>query len=314
MRIAIAGSGRLGLSLMAPLLESSHEIVALVQNGRLARGLGRRLRTASSIVFAPNSSVIGLAVRHRIPVLWIDRMSEKELMPLRALGPDVLLVGGFGIILKEPILGLPRIGCVNAHSSLLPKHRGPNPFAAVILAGEQESGVTFHVMDAGIDTGDILEQFPYPLEADDTALTAHDKACDVAAERVVSVMDRIEREGLRGAPQDPALASYDGKLEDRAAQIDWAKPAREIERMARACRPFFLPRFRHRGRTVFVTQLTVDETPANAAPATVIESVPRVKIAAGQGAIVIEAAYVTYPFPWLWPAPWSRPKPGQKVS
>ena len=170
MRIAIAGDGHLGMSLMEPLLGSRHDVVALVQNGRTATGFGRTMTKAAGSLFGSFAGVAGKAIQRGIPVVWIDRMTEEELAPLRAIASGVLLVGGFSVILKKKLLELPKIGCVNMHSSLLPKHRGPNPFSAVVMAGDAESGVTFHQMDEGIDTGPILEQYRFPIRKQDTAL------------------------------------------------------------------------------------------------------------------------------------------------
>ena len=314
MRIAIAGSGQLAFGLFRSLLESSHEVVALVQNGRLTRGWKRPLLTGGSFVFAGASSNLGLAMTNRIPIIWISRMDEVELAPLREIEPDILLVGGFGVILKAPLLSLPRVGCLNTHSSLLPKHRGPNPFSAVLMADERETGVTFHVMDEGIDTGNILEQHAFPIGEQDTALTVYYKACDLAGRRVVELMDRVEREGLRGTPQDESAAGYDAKLTGEDAYIDWGLPAREIERRARACKPFHVPRFRHHGRILYVTRMTWDGQPVDAAPGTVVGLKPNVGIATGCGTISILVAYSLRPVPWSWPSPWRHPALGDVVS
>ena len=136
MRVAFAGTGLMGVQLLMAIVESSHEVVAVVQNGRKTQGLSRRLNPTAASVFLSGSNVAGAAKRLRIPIVWIDRMEAPELAPLHELAPDLLLVGGFGIILKAPLLSLPTLGCLNCHPSLLPRHRGPNPFAAVVLAGE----------------------------------------------------------------------------------------------------------------------------------------------------------------------------------
>ncbi len=312
MRIAVAASGRLAVSLSRPLMESSHEIVAVVQNGRKTKGVKRRLLPSYLSVVAGGSSAPGFAIRRGIPIVWVDRMAD-DLEPLRAREPDILLVGGFDIILKRPLLDLPKIGCVNAHSSLLPKHRGPNPFCWALLANEQETGVTFHVMDEGIDTGDILDQTAFHIGPRDTALTLYAKACDVAAERVVDVMDRIEAEGLEGVPQDHNAASYDRKVTKEDTFIDWSLPAEEIDRRVRA---FWLlmSRFTFRGRTVCVRQTAFDAAPVNAEPGTVLTTRAPVRIATGQGTLIVDTAYCTSPFPSVWPGMWNRLKPGEKVS
>ncbi|NIA14060.1 MAG: hypothetical protein GWP08_08260 [Nitrospiraceae bacterium] len=313
MRIALAGSGRLAASIMAAVLDSPHELVALVQNGRTRRGFGRALASATSHVFGARTTVLGLAARHRVPLIWIDRMDQEELAPLRELKPDLLVVGGFSVILNKPLLKLARIGSVNVHSSLLPKHRGPNPFLAVVLHGEKETGVTFHIMEEGIDTGDIIEQYAFPLTDKDTSYSVYQRACNLARERVVEVLDGIEAHGLHGAPQDHKAATYDQRLAGDDTYIDWTRPASEIDRFVRACRPFVMPRFRSRGRNVYVTRIAWDDTPVDAAPGTVIESRPYVKIATGRGTVSILVAYVSSP-PWVWPSLWLRPKPAGKVE
>ena len=313
MRIAIVGEGHLAMGLMGPLLGSGHEVVALVQNGRASKGLRRSFLRAAGRIAGPFAGITGLALRRGIHVVWIDRMTEDELAPLRAQAPDVLLVGGFSIILKKPILELPRIGCVNVHSSLLPKHRGPNPFSAVILAGEEESGVTFHQIDEGIDTGPILEQFRFPIGPQDTALDVYHRACELGSRNVVEAMDRIEREGVHGQPQQ-GEATYDPKLRADDRYIDWTQSARAIERKVRALQPFFIARFHHGHRTVTTTRVHSDDTKASAAPGTVLSERLPVRVATGDGIVTILAAYASAPIPWIWPAPWNRLRSGDRLT
>lgn len=311
MRIAVAGGSQMAFSLLAPLIESSrHEVVALVQNGRRTKGAKRRLLPWYAGLLGGSTTVFGLGNRYGIPVIWIDRMAD-DLDPLRALAPDVLVVGGFDIILKRPLLELPRLGCVNAHSSLLPKHRGANPFSWVILVNERETGVTFHLIDEGIDTGDILDQTAFRIEPEDTATTLYLKACDVIADRVVAVMDRIEDEGLRGVPQDHSAASYDPKPLKEDAVIDWTLSAEEIDRRVRAF--WLMSRFTYRGKTVRVRRVRFDPTPVDAEPGTVLTASPPVRIATGRGTLIVEQAYSAGAFPWRWPTPWHKPKRGEKA-
>jgi methionyl-tRNA formyltransferase len=311
MRIVIAGTGRLGASLLRALLSSSHEVVAIVQDGRKTVGAQRWVNPARFL--GGRHSLAGVAARRGLPTIWIDQMTEEELAPLRRLAPDVLLVGGFGIILKRPLLDLPRVGCVNTHSSLLPRHRGPNPFCAVILAGEKESGVTFHVMEEGIDTGDILDQTTFPVDEDATAYDVYTDACDIAGERVVAVMNRIAREGLHGTRQDPALATYDKKPTLADAWIDWTRLAVEIDRMVRAMSPTPMPRFMHGNTVVYVARTRVDPRPVEAAPGTVLLNRTMPIIATGCGKIRLHVAFARRPFPWLWPAPWTRLAEGERL-
>ncbi len=313
MRIAVAGGGRLAVTLLRRLLESSHDIVAVVQNGRRTRGIRRTLRPWWLGLWGGETTMPGIAKRRGIPIVFIDEMGEDELRPLRSLKPDVLLVGGFDIILKRLILDLPSIGCVNAHSSLLPKHRGPNPFCAVLLAREKETGVTFHLMEENIDTGAILDQQAIPIGKRDTALTLYARACVVAGEQVIGVMDHIERCGLQGTPQDEQAVSYEKKATPKDMAIDWAQSAEAIDRHVRA-HVMMGAHFHAHGRKVCVERTTHSCEPVDAAPGTVLSSGTAIRIATGCGVVAIEAAYTVSPVVLSWPAWWNRPKQGEKVS
>lgn len=314
MRIAFAGTGLMGVSLLLPLLESSHEVVAVVQNGRRTKGLSRWLSPAFASVFMSNSNVAGIAKRLRIPIVWIDRMDDPELAPLRACNPDLLVVGGFGIILKAPLLRLPSMGCVNCHTSLLPRHRGPNPFQAVVLAGDQESGVTFHIMEEGIDTGPIIDQTPFALTETDTAYTVYQRASALAGDRIVPVIDRIASEGLAGTPQDEARATYDHKLAVDELLIDWSQPAAVIHRKIRACCLSPFARTYYNGDLIHVARAMMDAAPVDAEPGTVVEQRPWLKVATGTGTIAIRVAFTRRRIPMIWPAPWNRPQNGERLG
>ncbi len=314
MRIAVAGSGLLAVAVMEPLLEAGHSIAALVQNGRLVRGFQRRMLTFKSRFTHHSDSPLRLAALERIPVLWLDTMSPGELAPIVALKPDLLITSGFSIILKRPLLELPRIGCVNIHSSLLPRHRGPNPFSHVVLTGEDEAGVTFHVTSDGVDTGDILDQTPFLVGPDDTAMSVYVKACEITRVRIVPVIEAIDRHGLDGAPQDHSIATYDKLIDETRMRIDWAQPAVEIHRLVRALHQFGFARFFHRGRLVFVATTAYDEAPVPQAPGTIIATSPHVVIATGHGSLTIGTAMIATPIAWFWPPPWQRPKPSERLG
>jgi methionyl-tRNA formyltransferase len=301
------------MSLIEPLHESQHEIVAILQDGRRTRGLRRTLDPWMARAVNSRMSPSAYALRQGLPLIWLDKMTPEELAPLAAAKPDILLVGGFGIIIKPPLLELPRIGCVNCHSSLLPKHRGPNPFAWCLLTGETRTGATFHVMDPGIDTGDILDQTAFDITKEDTTLSIYRRACDQTRMRVVDVMDQVERDGLRGTPQDATLATYEKAPTAKEALLDWRKPAEELDRIVRALMPSPAPRFQHKGQTVYVFRLYPCEKPVDAPPGVVLSRHAGVTVATGAGSVRITAAFLKRPFPWLWPAPWHAPQVGEQL-
>lgn len=311
MRIALAGSGTLSVNMLEPLLESKHEVVAAILDGRDTKGYRRVLEPVFARYFRGAFSLGGRARKHGIPIYYIDRMTEAELAPLRALAIDVLLVGGFGVILKKPLLDLPARGCVNTHSSLLPRHRGPNPFSAAILAGDTESGVSFHWMEEGIDTGPVIAQHAIPLTGKSTMLGLYREACELAGRTVVDVMDRIEAGTAEALPQDESQASYEKKLTVAASWIDWTMSAEAIDRQVRGMSPQPYVRFHWRGRLVLVHLVSFDPAPVEAAPGTVLANRPLLKIATGEGTITLRVAFRRKPVPWLWPGAGRRPAVGE---
>ncbi len=305
MRILVAGGGRLVVSVLEPLLDAGHTIVGLLQNGRRTPQDGRTWFHAKRFLMPPALDPAALAYRRRIPVYWLDRMDESELAPLRALAPDLILTAGFSIIFNEALLALPALGCVNVHSSLLPKHRGPSPFAHVILAGEKESGITFHTMTTDIDAGTILAQDSFSLNALDTSVTVYYRCCDLAADMTADVIEDIETKGLVGRAQSAAASSYDPRITEDFVQIDWRDSAEYIERVVRASLAYYPAWFMHHGRRVRVYRATFDPRPIDAAPGTVLETRPYPVVATGAGRLVIHHARATRPIPWNWPAPWA---------
>ncbi len=301
MHILIAGTGKLGVCVAEPLVKSKHRIVGILQNGRQTKGIRRFLSPLFLGIFGGRDSILRLAQKHRIPIFWIDKMNEEELKSLKELSPDLIITCGFGIIFKKPILNLPKVGCINVHSSLLPRHRGPNPFYAVIRQGETQSGVTFHIMDEGIDTGPIIEQQSFPILDTDTAYTVYCRASELARTMVLDVVNRIEQEGLHGKPQNPEIASYDPKPTINDAIIRWDVPAIEIDRQVRSLSQTILTRFTYKGRNVFVTRVKVNDKEIFAEPGTVLHPRFPAEIATVKGSITLLSAFTLSPIMWIWP-------------
>ncbi len=305
MRILIAGGGRLAVSVMDPLLDAGHEIVGLLQNGRQTRPGRRGLLHALRLLTPPSLDPAALALRRRIPIFWLDRMDEAELAPLRATEPDLLLTAGFSLIFNDAMLALPGLGCVNVHSSLLPRHRGASPFAQVVWDGDRETGVTFHVMERRVDAGAILAQEALQLTSLDTSVTVYYRCCDLAREMTADTIADIELHGLVGTPQDESAATFDRRFSEAGAAVEWRDSAERIERLVRAAVAYYPAWFMHRGRRVEITRATFDPRDVNAEPGTVLETRPYPVVATGRGRLIIHAAHLSRPVPWSWPAIWA---------
>ncbi len=317
MRVAIAGTGTLGFNVLLGTVEAGHDVVALLVDGRKSKGFRRWFVPFISGIFGAAGTVTGYAKRHGIPIHYVDKMDEADLKPLRALDIDLLLVAGFAIILKKSLIHLPKFGTVNCHPSLLPLHRGPNPFAAVILAKRKETGVSFHVMEESIDSGDILMQQRLELDGTESAGQVYKQTSEMAGGMVAELLEQIERDGLAGTPQDNELSSYEGKHEGDVLFVNWDDSAEDIQRLCLASLPFAFPRFRDGNRIVYITKTTFDPEPVDEPPGTVLSVRERVsqttksgkdvsmrslaKIATGSGTITLWGALSARPLPGLWP-------------
>src|SRR3990170_278800 len=226
VRIVFMGSPEFALPTLRRLIESEHEVVAVVCQPDRPAGRGRALRPPP---------VKGLAEAHGLPVLQPERVNAPDaLAALRALAPDVIAIAAFGQILKQPLLDIPRRGALNVHASLLPKYRGAAPVAAAILAGEQVTGVTIMEVVLALDAGPILAQRALPIEPHDTTGTMTEKLAVLCADLLIDVLPAWERGDLVAQPQDDAAATYAPPVRREDARIDWSLPATDVWRCVRA--------------------------------------------------------------------------------
>jgi len=139
----------------------------------------------------------------------------------------------YGLLLPPAVLDLPPRGCLNVHASLLPRWRGAAPIQRALLAGDAQTGITIMQMDPGLDTGAILSQEPLAIAPNDTAGTLHDRLAALGARLLVKTLAA----NPAPQPQDAAAATYAARINKQEAEIDWRRPAMEIERQVRAFNP-----------------------------------------------------------------------------
>jgi methionyl-tRNA formyltransferase len=145
----------------------------------------------------------------------------------------------YGLILPEPILAIPTLGCWNIHASLLPRWRGAAPIQRAIEAGDQETGVCIMQMDAGLDTGPVLHRERERLDGSETAGSLHDRLAERGAQALLHCLGRLTAgDPPRPEPQAAEGATYARKLEKAEAEIDWSEPAALLERRVRAFNPW----------------------------------------------------------------------------
>ena len=180
------------------------------------------------------------AVAHDIPVHQPKsfRKDPQAIETLRALNPEVIAVAAYGLILPQAVLDVPLRGCLNVHGSLLPRHRGAAPITSAILMGDAETGITIMLMDAGMDTGPMLSTAHTPITPDDTTASLSERMSHLGAELMADTLPQYLRGELTPQVQPEEGITYSPKIDKADAQIDWHKPAIEIERMVRAYTPW----------------------------------------------------------------------------
>jgi methionyl-tRNA formyltransferase len=230
-RVVFMGTPELaGTSLEALVRAEDFQVVATVTQPDRPKGRELKLHP---------SPVKEIALRQNIPVLQPERARNPEFIEhLRALAPDWIAVAAYGHILPKDVLELPRFGCVNVHTSLLPKYRGAAPIQWAILNGETETGVTIMKMDAGMDTGDILAQAATPISPGDNSQTLHDRLARMGAELLVATLRDSGAGRIQPRAQPAGGVSYAPKIKKQDGQIHWEQPAPAIWNRVRAMIPW----------------------------------------------------------------------------
>ena len=173
-----------------------------------------------------------------IPVVTPDRASAgEEVEWVRALSPDLLIVVAYGQILSPALLAVPRLGALNVHFSLLPRHRGAAPVQAALLAGDAETGVGTMWMNEGLDEGPVFLERATPIAPEENAQTLGARLAGIGAELLAESIDLLQRGVATRREQDHARATYAPKLKTADARLTFADPADLLERRVRAYMP-----------------------------------------------------------------------------
>lgn len=208
-------------------IAARHDVVAVYSQPPRAAGRGQKPRPSPVALAAQD---LGIPVR--TPARLRDPQDQAD---FAALDADVAVVVAYGLILPQPVLDAPRLGCLNIHASILPRWRGAAPIHRAILAGDAETGVAIMQMEAGLDTGPVLALTRTPIAADDTTASVHDRLSTMGADLICDVLDRLP---LPAVPQAQDGVTYAAKIDKAKARIDWTLPAEQVDRQIRGLSPF----------------------------------------------------------------------------
>ena len=230
MKIIFMGTPDFAVGTLEALCEAGHEVVLVVTQPDKPKGRGKNVQ------FSP---VKECALAHGLEIFQPKRIREPENIPfLQKYNADVMVVAAFGQILPKEILDMTPYGCINVHGSLLPKYRGAAPIQWAVINGEEFAGVTIMQMDIGVDTGDMLTKREIRVAEDETGGSLFDRLAKVGAELLVETLDLLQEGKVKPVPQNPEEATHTRMISKEFGNIDWTRPAVEIERLVRGLNPW----------------------------------------------------------------------------
>ncbi|MDJ0877569.1 MAG: methionyl-tRNA formyltransferase [Halieaceae bacterium] len=277
-RLVFAGTPEFAAIHLQGLLAAGRVPVAVYTQPDRPAGRGKKLTA---------SPVKALAEAHGIPVLQPTSLRSTEAeAELAALAPDLLIVVAYGLILPRAILDVPTHGCINVHASMLPRRRGGAPIQRAIEAGDSQTGTTIMQMEAGLDTGPMLDTASIDIDSDMTAAVLHDALAERGVPLLISVLDNLADCLASAEQQDDARATYAAKIEKAEAKVDWCLSAEVLDRRIRAFNPFPVCWTLLGDQRIKVWAAVPVTTDTTAAPGTILEASEQgLLVACGEGAL-----------------------------
>lgn len=280
MKVIFMGTPDFAVGALESIVGAGHEVVLVVTQEDKPKGRGKEIQ------FTP---VKEAALKHGIEVFQPHRVKTAEAVDkLRKYDADIFVVAAYGQLLSKEILDMPKHGCVNIHASLLPKYRGAAPIQWAIIDGEEVTGVTTMMMAEGLDTGDMLEKTEAVIDKDETGGSLHDKLMEAGAKLILSTLEKIENGTAVRTVQDDSLSCYARMLDKKLGDIDFSKPAIEIERLIRGLNPWPSAYTCYNGKTLKIWRAEVVDKDYDGVPGQVVDITKKaVIVKTGEGALAV---------------------------
>lgn len=277
MKIVFMGTPDFAVPSLARLIEDGHEICGVFTQPDKPQG-------RKQVLTPP--PVKSLASEQGLPVYQPATLKNgMGAAILRELAPELIVVVAYGKLLPRDVLELPRLGCINAHGSLLPRWRGAAPIQWSVIAGDEKTGVTIMQMDEGLDTGKMLAKCETAIGARETAGELFDRLAQDAAALLSETVRKLSAGPLSGEPQDDSLSCYAHMLDKEIAVIDWSKSAREIDCLIRGLNPWPIALTTLDGARLKI--YSAEPTEGSGAPGEILFADPKrgMAVACGEGAL-----------------------------
>lgn len=280
LKIVFMGTPEFAVLCLERLIEDGHEVALVVTQPDKPKGRGYALTP---------SPVKETALKHGLEVYQPASLKKNQEAwdKLKSCNPDVAVVVAFGQILPPEVLSIPKYGCINVHASLLPKYRGAGPIQWAIINGETETGITTMMMDAGLDTGDMLLKRKVEITPDMTAGQLHDILAYEGSLAISDTLRLLELGRLVPEKQDDSLSCYAPMLSKDLSPIHWGRPAQEIYNLIRGLNPWPCAHTKVGGKTLKIFRSKVSGS-TNSAPGTVVSTDPLIIACGGNTSLEIQ--------------------------
>jgi methionyl-tRNA formyltransferase len=263
LKVVFLGTPEFAVATLDKIIEAGHTVQEVITQPD--RPKGRRQEMIPSPVKAA-------ALRHGLPVYQPERIRRPEAVAhLQALAPDVMVVVGYGQIIPQVVIDIAPLGIINVHASLLPELRGAAPIQWAVARGFARTGVTTMRIDAGLDTGDVIDGWETEIGPEETSPELSVRLAEAGATILVQTLSKLKDGIARPFPQDDALATLAPILKKEDGKIDWYLPAQKIHNLIRGLQPWPGAHAVFRGQLLQVWRARLSEKRFDSAPGAIVQ-------------------------------------------
>ena len=279
LRIALFGTPEFAVPTLQKLIDSRHDVVAVVSQPDRPKGRGQKEQPTPTKVTA---EAAGIAVLQPVRI-----RDDEFLRAVRAMSLDLGVVAAYGKILPDDLLAIPRLGMINVHASLLPEYRGAAPVHRAVIDGRTETGVTIMRVVRELDAGPMFARVTRPIGPDETSLEVEHSLAAIGGDLLIDVVEQVAANTAREEPQDHGRASYAHKLTKAEGTIDWALSAGRIHNLVRGLQPWPLVSTHLGDRRFLLHRTGRTRDRSEAVPGTIVEATgDRLQVVAGDGEVL----------------------------
>ncbi len=274
------GSAAFAVPSLQSLINSDYHINLVITQPDKPAGRGQKLTACP---------VAQLASKCNLPLFQPKSIKKNEsIKRISESKPDLIVVVAYGKILPKAILDIPKYGCINVHSSILPKYRGAAPIQWAVVNGEVESGVATMFINEGMDEGDILLVDKTPISPDESAIELHDRLAKMGAGLLMKTIQGIQTKSIKPSSQDNLSATYAPIIKKEDGLIDWSKPATEINNLIRGMQPWPIAFTHIEEKSLRIYKATILDKKSSEKPGTIIQVDKELYISTGSNILKVE--------------------------